>query len=259
MRMFWSRLRRSEEGITLVELIVVVSLLSLVLGFVLQTFVSMQNAATGASLRLQNLEEARILMDDVSKDLRTATRMTPTSSPFDVCQPAAPPVAALPCPPAGYVGTAPPYAGKTEVWFFANLTLTTAPTPCPDIIHLFVDTSTTPSVLREQNVSADVAGSPTPPNCTYTGAYTTRLVGKYIANPAANPVFTYYQDDVNGNPVALAAGLSPLSAANRLLVNAVGVTFSIRQSTNYSVPYTTLVNRVRLANVDYNPIPSPDP
>jgi hypothetical protein len=70
-------------------------------------------------------------------------------------------------------------------------------------------------------------------------------------------VFTYFQDDVNGNPVAMASTLTPLSLANRALVNAIGVTLSIRQSTNYTVPYTTLTNRVRLANVDYNPLPSP--
>ena len=51
--------------------------------------------------------------------------------------------------------------------------------------------------------------------------------------------------------------VQPLSAANRLLVNAISVTLSVRQSTNFSVPYTTLINRVRLANVDYNPLPSP--
>ena len=42
-------------------------------------------------------------------------------------------------------------------------------------------------------------------------------------------------------------------------MNAVGITFAVRQSTNYKVPCATLVNRVRLANVDYNPIPSPVP
>ena len=50
-----------------------------------------------------------------------------------------------------------------------------------------------------------------------------------------------------------------LTSAETLQVNAVGITFAVRQSTNYKVPCATLVNRVRLANVDYNPIPSPVP
>ena len=48
--------------------------------FVTRTLVVMQNASMGSSLRLQNLDEARVLMDLISKDIRTAARMTPTTS-----------------------------------------------------------------------------------------------------------------------------------------------------------------------------------
>ena len=94
----------SERGITLVELIVTVSLMTVVLGFVTRGFIGLQNASAGASLRLQNLEEARTLMNAVSKDLRTAARLSSTTSPFDVTLPTtgrrrsaggAPPVAPL--------------------------------------------------------------------------------------------------------------------------------------------------------------------
>jgi hypothetical protein len=110
-------------------------------------------------------------------------------------------------------------------------------------------------VLREQNLAADAGG--VPPNCVYSTAPVTRLLGKYVANPTTSPVFTYWYDDATGNPVAFPQTSTPLVAADRLLVNAVGVTLSVRQSTNYKVPYTTLVNRVRLPNVNYNPPPSP--
>jgi type II secretory pathway pseudopilin PulG len=238
---------RSESGITLVELVVVMALMSLILGFVTRGMVNMQNASVGESYRLQNLDEARILMDTVSKDLRTATRLSSTSSPFDVT------AGSVPAP--GFGNTA-PYAGNTEVWFYANLTLTTgSPTPCPDVVHLYVDTAASPPVLKEQTISAQAGG--VPPNCTYTGAYATRLVGKYVANSSSAPVFTYYYDDASGTPTAIASTATPLSAADRLLVNAVGITLSIRQSNNFNVPFTTLVNKVRLPNVDYNPLPSP--
>ncbi len=55
---------------------VTVSIMTVVLGFVTRGFVGLQNASTGASLRLQNLDEARVLMDAVSKDLRTAARLS---------------------------------------------------------------------------------------------------------------------------------------------------------------------------------------
>ncbi len=245
----------SEDGVTVVEVIVVVALLSVVLGFVLREFVSLQNASTGASLRLQNLDEGRVLMDATSKDLRTAARLSATTSPFDVGATSL----GLPSVPGTYgFGNAPPYAGASEAWFFANLTLTSGnPNPCPDVIHLFVDSSANPPVLKEQTIAADAGG--TPPGCTYTGSYSTRLVGKYVANSASQPVFTYYYNDATGNPTAYTSSQLPLTASNRLLVNAVGITLAVRQSTNYNVPYTTLQNRVWLPNVDYNPIPSPSP
>jgi type II secretory pathway pseudopilin PulG len=243
-----------ERGLTLTEVVVVVSLLTVVLGSVTAGFISVQNAAAGASLRLQNLEEARILMDAVSRDIRTAARMTATTAPFDVGA-SSPSGIAVPAP--GF-GNAAPYTSATEVWFFANLTLSGAsPNPCPDVVHLYVDTAASPPVLKEQVLPATAGG--TPPSCTYSGAYTTRLLGKYVANSASQPVFTYYYEDVSGTPTAFATGLNPLSASNRLQVTMVGITMAIRQSTNYNVPYTTLVNRVRLPNVDYNPLPTPSP
>lgn len=241
---------RDERGITLTEVVVVVSLLTVVLGSVTAGFISVQNAAAGASLRLQNLDEARILMDAVSRDIRTAARLTPTTSPFDVGS-SSPTGVAVPTP--GF-GNAAPYASATEVWFFANLTLTTgSPSPCPDVVHLYVDTGVSPPVLKEQTLAAAAGG--TPPSCTYSGSYATRLLGKYVANTGSQPVFTYYYDDLSGTPTAFSTSLNPLSAANRLQISMVGITMAIRQSTNFNVPYTTLVNRVRLPNVDYNPLP----
>ena len=262
----------SERGITLVELMVTVSLMTVVLGFATRGFIGLQNASAGASLRLQNLEEARTLMNAVSKDLRTAARLSSTSSPFDVVLPSSGPAAF-----AGWCSsgcTAPSSTAgitNTEVWFYANLTLASGnPSPCPDIVHLYVDLLANPHVLKEQTVPADAGG--TPPSCSYSTAPATRLVGTYIANPTTSPVFTYYYDDVNGAPACFTNGASPLnpacptagsvmplSAADRLRVNAVGITLSVRQSTNFTVPYTTLINRVRLPNVDYNPLPSPTP
>jgi type II secretory pathway pseudopilin PulG len=275
--MLFRRRVSSERGITLVELMVTVSLMTVVLGFVTRGFVGLQNAAAGDSLRLQNLEEARTLMNAVSKDLRTAARLSSTSSPFDVVLPTTGPAAfagwcssGCTAPTVGALATG---TTNTEVWFYANLTIGTSanPTPCPDIVHLYVDTvSAGPHVLREQAVAADAGG--TPPSCSYSVAPTTRLVGTYVANPTTSPVFTYYYDDASGNPACFANGASPanpvcvtgasvlpLSSPNRLQVNAVGITLSVRQSTNFSVPYTTLINRVRLPNVDYNPLPSPTP
>ena len=80
-------------------------------------------------------------------------------------------------------GTAPPFAGNSQVWFYANLTLTqnVQATACPDLIHLYVDTAVNPPVLREQTISDANPATDAPPSCvygtlagTYTGVYQNR-------------------------------------------------------------------------------------
>jgi hypothetical protein len=221
----WQRLHREQAGVTLSELMVTVGLLTVVLGSVVTGFLSVQNATVGGALRLENLDQARILMDNVTKDLRTAVRLGSATSPFLV-------------------------ADKREVTFYANLNLTTA---CPKKIHLFVDGQTR---LIEEMTEPDAGGSP--PTCAYSGSPVDRLVGRYVANPASEPIFTYYYDDGTAD-VAFDASVTPLSAADLLLVNGVGIQLSIRKPTNYAMNETTLVNKVRLPNVDYNPLPSSSP
>jgi prepilin-type N-terminal cleavage/methylation domain-containing protein len=225
MRLLRRRLRE-DHGVTVTEVMVTIALLSVVVGFVLQGFASLQNASAGADLRMINLGEARLLMDTVTKDLRTAVRLGSTESPFLL-------------------------ADDKEVTFYANLNLSSA---CPKKVHLYVDADTQ---LLEEVTEPNAGG--TPPNCTYTGASTTRFVGQYVANSPSEPIFTYYYDSGGSTDVAFGSASTPLSAADLLLVNGVGVRLSIRKDTNYTVADTTLINKVRLPNVDYNPLPSGSP
>ena len=113
-----------------------------------------------------------------------------------------------------------------------------------------------PSFIEE--VTAPNAGG-SPPNCAYTGAPPRRgSWGNSWRTPVRRPIFTYYYDN-GATDVAFSASATPLSAADLLLVNGVGVRLSIRKDTNYTVADTTLVNKVRLPNVDYNPLPSGSP
>jgi type II secretory pathway pseudopilin PulG len=67
------RAARGQAGITMVELVVVIGLLSLVLAVALQGVSSYQRAVAAADARQQNLEQARVAMAVLTKDLRTAT------------------------------------------------------------------------------------------------------------------------------------------------------------------------------------------
>jgi hypothetical protein len=208
-----------EHGQTLFELVAVTLMLGMVLMVVYQGVDSMTRALGGTERRLANLDEARTLMAVATKDMRTATRLQAGTSPFTV-------------------------ADKREVVFYANLNNDGASGSVvengPRLVRIFVDSS---SRLIEEVIKPDA--SSVPPAYTYNGIATKRFVGRYVANAAAVPIFRYY--DVDGAELTAA----PLSVTDRLAVHSVKITLSIRRTTSLPVANTTLVNTVRLPNVDY--------
>jgi hypothetical protein len=202
------------------------TILSIVLAAVIQGFISMQFAATGADLRLQNLDQARVLMDTVSKDLRTAAVLQAGTPPFTL-------------------------AAGTHVTFYANLYTTTAPSR----VDIYVD-GTDPKApkLIESVTPADPNSDPP----TYlTQPPKVRLVGEYVANAPTNPIFRFY--DVNQVEITNGPPGTALTSDQMLQIRSVGITLSIRKSTHLTVKPTTLVNRVGLPNVFYSVQASPTP
>jgi hypothetical protein len=208
-----------EQGQTLFELVCVVLMLGMVLLVVYQGIDSMTRALGGTERRLVNLDEGRTLMAVTTKDLRTATRLQAGTSPFVT-------------------------ADAREVVFYANLNNNGASGSVvdngPRRVRIFVDTT---NQLIEEVVKPDA--SSVPPAYTYNGAAARRFVGRYIANAPSEPIFRFY--DVDGNELTP----TPLSSTDRLAVRSVKVTLSIRRATTFPVANTTLVNTVRLPNVDY--------
>jgi hypothetical protein len=189
-----------------------VLLIAIVMGAVMTGTFSAQKAIQSTDLRLVNLDQARTLMSSLTKDMRTAVRLTAGTSPFTV-------------------------ADANHAVFYANLSTVSAPKK----VDLSIDSQ---SRLIEQVWTAD-AGS-TAPSYTYTGSPVVRLVGRYVANTAASPLFQYL--DSNGTVLPN----TPLNAADLLAVKAVQIQLIVKKSSATQVNATTLVNRVRLANLDYN-------
>ncbi|HEY7659642.1 MAG TPA: type II secretion system protein [Actinomycetota bacterium] len=217
---------RGESGVTLVEVMIVTALFGLILTFTLKSVATFERTATGGIRRLENLDEARVLMQVITKDVRTAARLSATTSPFLE-------------------------ADDESVTFYANLNLSTF---CPKRIELSVDGNDQLIESVTQPNDGD-----TPPNCEYTEhSPSTRLVGQFIANGPEQPIFTYFYDD-GGTLIPFTPDETPLSAEAMLLVSAVEVQLAIRKDTSLAVDYTTLINRVRLPNVFYNPQPTPSP
>jgi type II secretory pathway pseudopilin PulG len=202
-------LRRDEAGYTVIETLVVTLVVSIVLTFVYQVLISTQRNTYAANVRLENLQEARVLMATVTKDLRTAARLNPTSSPFT-------------------------QAASDEVTFYANLNTFTEPV----LVHIYVD--------GNDRIVEEILRPP------YTaGTEEIRVVGRYVDD---HDVFTYYPPDDPDTPEPEPALDFPLDAADLLEIDAVEVNLAIRKTSNAAMEPTTLINRVRLPNVDYQPI-----
>lgn len=207
--------RRNERGATLIEMAATLMLLSIVFTFVYKTVDTTTYAIAGQAARLANLDEARTIMAVTTKDLRTATRLTAGTSPFTLGQ-------------------------DNEVVFYANLNNITGG---PRKIRIYVDNS---KVFISQMWTPDACTN-CAPNYTYTGTPTPRFVGRYVANTSSQPIFEYY--DINGAKLT-----TPLSSAGLLAVYSVKVTLVVRKQTTLPLRPVTLVNQVRLPNVDYQPV-----
>ncbi len=245
-----ARRLRSDSGVTLVEMMVVMLLLGIILAFTTQTVASFQRAATGGERRIENLNEGRTLMQVITKDIRTAAKLSASTAPFPDT-----------APTDGVT-----QANDNELVFYANLNLTSA---CPKMIRLYLQYVDSVDGYKLIEAVTEPSGGAPPDTCTWPATPTlTRLVGRFIANDqVTEPIFTYYYTDATGELTAFCshvdvangcpADQTPLSTIDALQVKAVGVLLSVRKGTSLSVAPTTIENRVRLPNVYYNPAPSP--
>lgn len=195
---------------SVMEVALTLGIFAAIMAFTLTAITSAWNSANGVERRLQDLTEAREVVNNMSKELRTAIPLQSGTSAFTQGQ--------------DFV---------TE--FYANVN----PTTGPRRIRLYVDAAN----RMVQEITEPDATS-TPPLYTYTGAPSVRILGESVANQPVTPVFSYYD--------GLGAVLpTPLSPADSLRVEAVGITVSIKTSQSAAIKATTVVNRVRLANVIY--------
>ena len=210
-----TRLRRDERGVGLLEVVATLLLMGIVMAAVFAAMASTSKATEGTGARLRNLDEARVLMATTSKDVRTAVRLSAGTSPFVL-------------------------ADGNEAIFYANLDTTGA----PKRVRIYIDSQ---NRLIEQVWEHDPAS--TAPNYTYTTTTPKlRMVGRYVANDSSRPIFTYV--DASDN----ALGPTPLSATNRLAIKAVRIELVVYRTSAFNDNATTVVNRVRLPNVDYNAV-----
>jgi type II secretory pathway pseudopilin PulG len=221
---------RSESGTSILEMVIVTLVLGIVVAVSIGAFVAVQRNVANEDIRLENLDEGRVMMATLSKSIRTATILTGGTSPF----------------------ASPGIADSNRVKFYANLDTTGA----PNLVEVYIDsTNPTAPVLVEKLTLPDQPVTDPPTYCQKPCTPTVRFVGRYVINGPTLPMFVYY--DVNGAPVG--SPNVPLTEAQKVLVRSVGISLQVKKATSQAIPSTAIVTRVRLPNVFYNVQSSPTP
>jgi Tfp pilus assembly protein PilW len=208
-----------ERGVTVVEMVVVVALLSLVLGFVLQAFSSVQLAESRNELRQQTIDNAQVGMAVTTKDLRaTAWDGSALATRF-----------------VSATGTA--------ATFYASLNTTTNSNGCADLVTVALNTAT--GVMTEA-VTVPTADAQVPTQCDYAAAPTsTRQLATGVQNSGL--LFQYFGNPLNGSP-ALNSQASPTVAATDLgTITSATITMVVAAPTNSQVGPTSVTEHVRFA------------
>jgi len=213
----WLRYRLPERGHTLVEMMIATALLSVVTASAFGVVIVMQNQAVATTDRFTAQGEGQTIADRITKDLRTAVAPTSTTAAFAS-------------------------ASATDVVFYASLAdLNTGNGPTRLHAYTSLVPGTSVYVFHEDSTQPDVGG--TPGNYAYTGTPVNRLDGQYV--DTSQPIFKYYNSDDQEI-------VPPITAtADLRSIDSVGITLRIRVRPR--APVVTIVSRVHVRNVDYNP------
>lgn len=227
---------RGDQGITLIEVMVAVSILSLLMVMLTATIVHGMQLSRGMGVRLDNINQGQLGMTAVTKNLRTA--VMPDQLVDRIC--------------ANCADTAIISATPSAITFYANLNNTgQGPSrtryyieqdPINSYANL-IQTTQAPQTLIDGRYSfCDVLS----PGCVVNK----RAVARGLVLNAAT--FKYY--DFNG---ALLNDID-LNADDLVRVNSIDVTIKVQtNSVQNSAPSNTIVQRVELPNADINVLVAP--
>lgn len=235
------RLRRDDDGITLIELLVAIILLGVLLAIVASVYISALNVVALGRDLTENTKVAANAMNEASRVIRAGTN-----------NPKVPP--ALPDP--AFV-----IAKRDEVLMYAFINLTSAAEQ-PQMIRLRVDRSTGkiiesrwPAVQsadkRWQFPANPCTDTNKPVGCTapiQNSVLAETVSPQAIGTPDALPdVFSYLDSDHN----VIAQTASGLSAADRSRVAFVKVTISVQTSLTDKSNAVSVVNTVGIPNLGF--------
>jgi len=217
---------RDQAGLTLVELLVAMTILGVVLSALTAGGISMYRASYSADLGTRNQNEARQAITVVSRDIRAAAPVRPSTEPaFLVARP-------------------------DEANFTANLDDSTR----PRLVRIFIDADRR---LIEDATPADPSSDPeTGLSWDTDNDAVVRFVAAFVVNDASLPLFRYLDRNGAELPYSATACSGPngdvappcLTDANRRRVATVELSLTVDSDPSGRVQPFTVAQRVRLPN-----------
>jgi prepilin-type N-terminal cleavage/methylation domain-containing protein len=232
---------RKDQGITLIEVMVAISILSLLMVMLTATIVHGMQLSRGMGVRLDNINQGQLGMNAATKNLRTA--VLPAQLVDQVC---------ADCGDTAIISATP-----TTITFYANLN-NTGQGPSRTTYYIekdpvnsygnLIQTTQAPQTLTDGRYSYCVVGSA---GCVVNKRAVARGLAWPIV-PTTTPTFRYY--DFNGKPI----DANPLTTEDLVKVNSIDVTIKIQTNTfQDAAPSNTIVQRVELPNADINVLVAP--
>jgi type II secretory pathway pseudopilin PulG len=214
--------RRSDDGVTLVELIVVLGLTSLaavmMLGFLNQTMITSSSANSNAIAE----RDAQLALREITQDVRAATAIRTTGAPSTTACPSTP--------------TTFPSAFPNCVSFAIPRSTSSSDTCSKSIVTYGLLNGTIRKDLVEVRPNAGSCTSP---------ISTTKLTGKIVAtnvkNTAAQPLFQYFDNYTNRITGTASTDLIKYQSARNVMVD-------IRMQANQSKTPLVFTSTVALRN-----------
>jgi type II secretory pathway component PulJ len=237
----WRDRSRSDDGLSLVEMIITIGLTSLVGIFTFQLLILGIRSTASTSVRQDDAGQARVAIEAMSKNIRAAIRPSQVqgTSCVDVCA-------------AAGAETAVIAATATSVTFYANVNAEgSGPSRVTYTVRgsELVETVQAPTRLSAVQYTYCTPG----PGCDVR---TRTLTRGLVAPTATTPLFRYFQAD-GSTPLSLSASATP---ADLDKIDSVDVLAKVATSTTWDTPATTVTLRVALPNADYaRPAPTGGP
>jgi hypothetical protein len=232
--------RSAEDGLTMIEATITALIIGIVLATALTAMTTLQRIEASTEARLANLEEARIITNVLTRDLRTVAR-NPTSGTT----------------PQAWItaasGTAVTFYGYVNT--YADLPTNTARAAVPSRITLTLSTLGSRQRLTETLTPPVASGSTWVVATTTTSETRTRVVSDSILPVSGRLLFTWLTATAaDGSESALNSPAAPTVPSGSLgSIAAVALEVTTRRLAGAGAAETTLRTEVRMPNVTVRP------